>query len=848
VSASKAADSQYDVASATPITVSVALNAQVPLVANVEPAGIHVNGQATIRTSGGAGTGALTFTVISGPCTIAGATVTGSADGSCTVRVSRAADEVYDAASTSLTIAVTGVPLDVMASAGDGQATISWTAPTSSVESPITGYHVTGIPAGECHTTGVTQCQVTGLTNGSSYSFTVRAENDAGQGAESLSSNIVTPFTLVTAAASPAKPTVGPGDGQVNVSWPQNLTGGDPVEYRVRALPGEQTCTTPFPGRAFATAGCTVTGLVNGTPYQFIVTAMNSEGSADSERSDPATPAAQVNGACGSAISTATLVEPTAFLCAAGEASSVTAEQGRYSWSCRGAGGGTNAQCEVQGRDNPVDDVGTATLTTPTSNGCAIQRAELQPLPQGAPASGATLPFGVVEFEMAGCEATSATIKVTYSGVVEGMSYLKYRHGHWIELTADNANLQLSGNTATFVIEDNGPFDADPAVGLISDPGGPGYVSLPPVPGAVEAPSVTAGDAEATISWAAPLSGGAAVRYTVTSAPEAKTCTVLAPETSCKMTGLTNDRDYTFSIVAENAAGKGPVSAATRSVTPRYAGIPGLCGTAEGQAKLMPPVAGLCASGTASAVTTEQGVHRWTCEPIGSGVPSRCSAPGLSVKGATGTVSFELQPGSGCVIKKADLGPAPFGAPKKVSLPYGLVDFSLNQCTADHVDLRMTFSGSVEGLSLWKWIHQTWTRIPGMAISGHTAHFSIKDNGPYDADPERGVIEDPAALGTSSGKQDQPTLTVKSSKTRIKSGRAVLVKTRGGKGRGKVNYHVKATGGASCRVLRNGAQTLLRTSGTRDGSCTVWATKAATKKYNAAVTSPVTISVICPKP
>ncbi|MFN5745010.1 MAG: fibronectin type III domain-containing protein, partial [Methylococcaceae bacterium] len=449
---------------------------------------------------------------------------------------------------------------------------------------------------------------------------------------------------------------------------------------------------------------------------------------------------------------------------------------------------------------------------------------------------------------MAGCEATSATIKVTYSGVVEGMSYLKYRHGHWTELTADNANLQLVGNTATFVIEDNGPFDADPAVGIISDPGGPGYASLPPMPGVVEAPSATAGDAEATVSWTAPLSGGPAVRYTVTSTPDAKTCTVLAPETRCKVTGLTNDRAYTFNIVAENAAGKGSVSADTRAVTPRYAGTSGLCGTAQGQATLMPPVAGLCESGTASAVTTEKGVHRWICAPVGSALPSSCSAPGLSARGAIGTVSFELQPGSGCAIRKTALGSVPFGVPKKVSLPYGLVDFSLAQCTAEYADLRMTFSGSVEGLSLWKWIHQTWTRIPGVDVSGHTVRFRVKDNGPYDADPERGVIVDPAAVGTSSGKKDQPTLTVKSGKSRIKSGRAVLVKTRGGKGRGKVNYHVKASGGTSCRVLRNGALTLLKTSGTRDGTCTVWATKAADRKYNAAVSSPVTIGVICPKP
>jgi hypothetical protein len=223
----------------------------------------------------------------------------------------------------------------------------------------------------------------------------------------------------------------------------------------------------------------------------------------------------------------------------------------------------------------------------------------------------------------------------------------------------------------------------------------------------------------------------------------------------------------------------------------------------------------------------------------------------LSVEGATGTVSFELQPGSGCVVRKAELASVPFAVPEGVSLPYGLVDFSLAQCAADHADLRMTFSGSVEGLSLWTWIHQVWNLIPDTVVSGHTAGFSIKDNGPYDTDPESGVIENPVAIGTSSSKKNQPTLTVKSNKTLItliKSGRAVLVKTQGGKGRGKVNYQVEASGGVNCRVLRNGGQTLIRISGTSVGSCTVWAIKAADKQYNAAISSPVIIDVTLPKP
>ena len=214
-----------------------------------------------------------------------------------------------------------------------------------------------------------------------------------------LASNLLTPASHALTPAAPATPSVAASDSQVSVSWEQVLTGGDPSSYLVTATPGGKTCTTSFPGRAFSSASCTVTGLTNGTAYTFKVLARNSIGSAPSKNSASVTPEAIVNGSCGTANGIASIVNPSGNLCKSGTPTLVESGQGSFTWSCAGANGGSTAQCRAPGQLDRNQDART-TFTTPTANGCRIQRAQLLPVPNGGPSGGVTLPYQVLDLGM----------------------------------------------------------------------------------------------------------------------------------------------------------------------------------------------------------------------------------------------------------------------------------------------------------------------------------------------------------------------------------------------------------------------------------------------------------------
>lgn len=85
-------------------------------------------------------------------------------------------------------------PIIGTATAGDAEATVTFTAPTyTGNPAGVTGYTVTSSPGGITASGAASPITVTGLTNGVSYTFTVVATGVGGTSGPSSASNSVTP-------------------------------------------------------------------------------------------------------------------------------------------------------------------------------------------------------------------------------------------------------------------------------------------------------------------------------------------------------------------------------------------------------------------------------------------------------------------------------------------------------------------------------------------------------------------------------------------------------------------------------------------------------------------------------
>ena len=168
---------------------------------------------------------------------------------------------------------VPGPPTNVTATAGNAQAAVSFSPPASNGGSAITSYTVTSNPGSVTATGSASPITVTGLVNGTTYNFTVTATNSIGTGPASAPSNAVTPGASPTVPGPPTNVTATAGSAQAAVSFsPPASNGGSAItSYTVTSNPGSVTAT----GSA---SPITVTGLVNGTTYNFTVTATNSIG------------------------------------------------------------------------------------------------------------------------------------------------------------------------------------------------------------------------------------------------------------------------------------------------------------------------------------------------------------------------------------------------------------------------------------------------------------------------------------------------------------------------------------------------------------------------------------------
>ena len=389
------------------------------------------------------------------------------------------------ASSPVTTFDVPSAPTGVSATGGNGQATVSWTAPTTHGGSVLTGFIVTpfvGVTAGTPATVTdplATQAVIMGLVNGTTYTFTVVATNAVGSSVASSPSANTTPAVPATVPGPPTGVAVTPGNGRVTVTWnaPGSNGGAAITGYTVTSTPGAFVQTV-----SSSTTPSIMTDLLNGTSYTFDVVANNTVGSSTAATSSAAVP-----------------------VTVPGIPKDVVATRGNVSASLSFT--------------PPVDTGGSAItgyVATTTSGGLS-----------GTASAGAT--------------------SVTVTGLTNGSNYM---------FTVQAKNAQGSSIASS---NSNG----------ISPGSNPVMKSQPPT-----SVGGYAGNGSANVYWTAPTNNGGSLvtSYTVTSSPGAFTATSTAPVTWAQVTGLTNSMSYTFTVTAHNSIGDSPASTASSAIVPSASG------------------------------------------------------------------------------------------------------------------------------------------------------------------------------------------------------------------------------------------------------------------------------------
>jgi fibronectin type 3 domain-containing protein len=172
-------------------------------------------------------------------------------------------------------------PSNLWANPGDGQVSLSWGASTDNVG--VTGYRIfrngTQVAAVGGSTLSYTD---TGLVNGTTYSYTVRAVDAAGNVSSDSSTATATPQASpdIMAPAAPTGLTATAGDAQVSLDWADGSE-SDLDHYNVYR-DGTQVASP-------TASNYTDSGLTNGTSYSYQVTAVDHAGNESAKSSGVST-------------------------------------------------------------------------------------------------------------------------------------------------------------------------------------------------------------------------------------------------------------------------------------------------------------------------------------------------------------------------------------------------------------------------------------------------------------------------------------------------------------------------------------------------------------------------------
>ena len=562
-------------------------------------------------------------------------TVTGLTNGlTYQLRVS-AVNSVGTSAYSSVVIAVPwaaslpSAPLDLaIASYGLNQVGLSWTIPATNGGDTITDYVIEySSSSGSTWATftdpvsSIRSTTVTDLVSGASYIFRVSARNSAGTGDPSVVSAAVRPG-VPTAPCCITEMLVGPQYVALRWGAPTSDGGSAVTNYVVEYTIDDGVSWTTWSEPTGNGTNRTITGLLDGVPHKFRISARNAIATGPpSDVSDAYTP-----------------LTPTAPGRPLNAVATANTGQVGLDWDTPTTDGGapiTDYLIEYSSNSGStwttyVDTVSTATIATirtlPVGISVIFRVSAINSRGTGAASlnSNSITTIGALTNDpFAGAEVFSGTTgAVSSSTLTASRETGEPSHGgygasasiwyKWVATqdgtlvvdtrlsvfdtllgaytgTQVNALTTLAANddsgggtwssvTVTVVAGTSYFFAIDGYGNRKGSTTLNWQFTVAPDPTAPSAPRNvrgSAGDQLVTLYWEAPLDNGSRIvtTYTATSSPGSKTCTSTGALT-CTVRGLTNGVAYTFSVTATNAIGTSTASTASDPVTPAAASTP----------------------------------------------------------------------------------------------------------------------------------------------------------------------------------------------------------------------------------------------------------------------------------
>lgn len=470
------------------------------------------------------------------------------------------ADNITELSDTlsNLAFVIENPPTSLEAVEGNGQVSLSWTAPVDADSDTTYNVYVND----EFNqNVGTVSAVVTGLENGQTYRFSVTALDSDGEGPRS---SVVTarPSAPISVPGAPTSLRAQPGNNQVSLSWsaPASNGGADIdyyIVYRNNAEAARPSGTSWIDTAAF-----------NGVTYEYSVSAHNSAGLGPSSSTVQATP-----------VQTITLPgSPTGLTATPGFG------QVSLYWTPPADNGGGPIDYYMIYQDGAV--VSQATLTYATIGGLNI----------GQPYS-----FAVAAHNSAGLGPVSSAVSstpvqfVTVPGVPTALNatpgdgqitlawsaptddggtpidyYVVYKNGedvvHSTTTTIVVTGLANGLSYSFTVAAHNLVGMGEQSVSLLASP-----VAGVTVPGVPTDVSLNAGDGQVTISWSPPADdGGSPIDYYIVYKDGENVA--LTTDTTITITGLTNGQTYLFTIGAHNSGGLGTMSAAMEALPKKASG------------------------------------------------------------------------------------------------------------------------------------------------------------------------------------------------------------------------------------------------------------------------------------